>query len=111
MHLVQVLLVVLLLVLLVLVPVPVLVLVPVLVSALVPVLVLVLVLVLVPPLLFRASTAAPPGPPSWLRGQFALLHTAHELGFISLSHKSIVSCLEEPISRGALLPQTLLEQA
>lgn len=73
-------------------------LVPVLVLDLVPVLVLGLVVSLVPLVLFPAFAVAPPGPPLRLRGQFAFLRRAHELGLISLSHKSIFSCWEEPVA-------------
>lgn len=66
---------------------------------LVLVLVLVLVPLLVPLVLFPMSVAAPPRPPVRLHGQLAFLRGAHELGLISLSHKSIFICLEEPVSR------------
>lgn len=82
---------------LVLVQAPVLVLLVVL--GLVPVLVLALVLLQLALLLvFPVSKAAPPVPPSPPRVQFAFLLLARGLGLISLSHKSLFSFLEEPVS-------------
>lgn len=59
---------------------------------------LVLVPLLVPLVLFPVSAVAPPRPPLWPHGQLAFLRPAHELGLISLSHKSIFICLEESVS-------------